>query len=57
MKVHIGVNADTGLVHSMSATAANTHNITEADYLLHGRGKVVWCDAGYQRRIERSSQA
>lgn len=51
MKVHIGVDADTGLVHSMSATAANAHDITEAGYLLHGREKVVWCDAGYQRRI------
>ena len=48
MKVHIGVDADTGLVHSMSTTAANAHDITEADYLPQGREKVVWCDAGYQ---------
>ena len=47
MKIHIGVDADTGLVHSMSTTAANAHDITEAHSLLHGRGKVVWCDAGY----------
>ena len=45
------MDADTGLVHSISATAANAHDITEADYLLHGREKVVWYDAGYQRRI------
>ncbi len=48
MKIHIGVDADTGLVHSMSTTAANAHDITEAHSLLHGREKVVWCDAGYQ---------
>ena len=48
MKVHIGVDADTGLVHSLSATAANVHDITEAHKLLHGEEKVVWCDAGHQ---------
>ena len=48
MKVHIGVDADTGLVHSISTTAANVHDITEAHNLLHGGEKVVWGDAGYQ---------
>ena len=48
MKIHIGVDADTGLVHSMSATAANVHDITEAHNLLHGGETMVWCDAGYQ---------
>ena len=47
MKIHIGVDADTGLVHSMTTTAANVHDITEAHHLLHGGEKVVWCDAGY----------
>ena len=36
MKVHIGVDADTGLVHSMTTTTANTHDVTEAHRLLHG---------------------
>ena len=48
MKVHVGVDADTGLVHSMSATAANVHDVTESHYLLHGGETMVWCDAGYQ---------
>ena len=30
MKAHIGVDADTGTVHSMSATGANVHDATEA---------------------------
>ena len=54
MKIHIGVDADTGVVHSMSATAANAHDITEAHHLLHGGEKVVWCDAGYQGGHKRA---
>ena len=38
MKIHIGVDAGTGLVHSMSTTAANAHDVTEAHHLLHGGG-------------------
>ena len=48
MKAHIGVDADTSIVHSMSATAANVHDVTEAHHLLHGGETVVWGDAGYQ---------
>ena len=48
MKAHIGVDADTGIVHSMSATAANAHDVTQAPSLLHGGETVVWGDAGYQ---------
>ena len=48
MKAHIAVDADTGIVHSMSATGANVHDVTEAHKLLHGSETVVWGDAGYQ---------
>ena len=48
MKAHIGVDADTGIVHSLRATAANAHDVTEARNLLHGGEAVVWGDAGYQ---------
>ena len=48
MKAHIGVDADTGIVHSMCATAANAHDVTQAHNLLHGGETVVWGDAGYQ---------
>ena len=47
MKVHIGVDADTGVVHSMTTVAANVHDVTEAHNLLHGGETVVWGDAGY----------
>ena len=48
MKAHIGVDADSGIVHSMSATAANAHDVTETHNLLHGGETVVWGDAVYQ---------
>ena len=48
MKTHIGVDSETGIVHSMSTTAANAHDVTEAHGLLHGGETVVWGDAGYQ---------
>ena len=48
MKAHIGVDAGTGIVHSMSATAANVHDVAQAHNLLRGGEMVVWGDAGYQ---------
>ena len=55
MKLHIGVDAETGLVHSFSTTSANVHDVTEAHRLLHGEEQQVWGDAGYigvQKREE-----
>jgi IS5 family transposase len=36
MKLHIGVDSQTGLVHSASVTAANVHDSHEVPNLLHG---------------------
>ena len=36
MKLHIGVDADLGLTHNLSTTAANSADVTEAHRLLHG---------------------
>ena len=55
MNLHIGVDTDTGLVHSLSATPANAHDVTEAHRLLHGGEVTVWADAwctGVQKREE-----
>lgn len=55
MKAHIGVDADTGIVHTLVTTPANTADITQAYKLLHGQEKTVHADAGYQgvhRRVE-----
>ena len=48
MKVHIGVDSQTGMVHSVSTTSANAHDVTEAHRLLHGGETRVWGDSGYQ---------
>ena len=60
MKLHIGVDARTGVVHSLSTTSANVHDVTEAHWLLHGGEKQVWGDAGYigvQKRPENRELA
>ncbi len=38
MKAHIGVDAESGIVHTVVATAANVNDVTQAGALLHGRG-------------------
>ena len=48
MKAHIGVDADSGLVHTVIGTAANVSDITQAAALLHGQESDVFADAGYQ---------
>jgi IS5 family transposase len=58
MKAHIGVDADSGLVHTLT-TAANAHDITEAAALLHGAEEEVFADSGYrgaERREEVSER-
>lgn len=47
MKLHIGVDDTTGIIHSAQSTAANIHDITVAEELLHGAEQVVYGDAGY----------
>jgi IS5 family transposase len=46
MKSHIGVDADSGLVHTVIGTAANVHDITVAQALLHCKETDVYADAG-----------
>lgn len=48
MKAHIGVDAQSGLVHTLVGTPANVHDVTQAQALLHGDETDVFGDAGYQ---------
>jgi IS5 family transposase len=48
MKAHIGVDADSGLVHTVVATPANVHDLAVAGSLLHGDEAVVHGDSGYR---------
>jgi IS5 family transposase len=55
MKAHAGVDADSGLVHSVATTAANTHDVTQAHALLHGEETDVFADSGY-RGVEKREE-
>jgi IS5 family transposase len=55
MKAHIWSDSDLGLVHSVTTTAANAHDITQADALLHGEEKYVFADSGY-RGVEKCAE-
>jgi IS5 family transposase len=57
MKVHIGVDKDSGLIHSVETTSANVHDINRAAQLLHGEEEVVYGDAGYQGIEKRAEMA
>ena len=46
MKAHIGVDAESGLAHSLATTAANAADVTQACVLLHGDETEAWGDAG-----------
>jgi IS5 family transposase len=47
MRAHIGADKDSGLVHTLSTTAANVSDISQTPVLLHGQESEVWADAGY----------
>lgn len=47
MKMHIGVDSKTGLVHSVTTSAANVHDSQMIGELLHGDETRVWGDSAY----------
>lgn len=53
MKAHIGVDAVSGLVHTVRGTAGHVADVTEGNALLHGQETVVFADAGYQGANKR----
>ena len=56
MKAHIGVDAESGLVHTLMSTAANVSDVTQAGALLHGKETDAFGDAGY-RGVGKREQA
>jgi IS5 family transposase len=56
MKAHIGVDAESGLTHTLVTTPANTADVSVAHDLLHGDEKLVFGDAGYQGVDKRDAQ-
>jgi IS5 family transposase len=53
MKAQIGVDANSGLVHTLVGTAANVNDVTQAGVLVHGDESDVFADAGYQGVAKR----
>jgi IS5 family transposase len=52
MKVHIGVDSASGLVHSASITAANVHDSQQLPNLLHGKETRMYGDSAYRNQKE-----
>jgi transposase, IS5 family len=57
MKAHIGVDADSGLVHTVTTTAANEADVEQVADLLHGKEEEVWADSGYRGAQARVTKA
>ena len=56
MKAHIAVDANSGLVHTVTTTPANEADVEQIADLLHGKEEQVWADSGYrgaQSRVDR----
>ena len=47
MKAHVGVDVDSGIVHSLEATTAKVHDSRIWNELLHGNERSIWADKGY----------
>ncbi len=56
MKAHIGVGVESGLVHTLTTTAANAADVTEIAQRLHGRERSVWADAGHTGAEQRGAR-
>ncbi len=57
MKAHIAVDADSGLVHTVTTTAANEADVEQIADLLHGKEQHVWADSGYRGAPARVDRA
>jgi IS5 family transposase len=57
MKAHIGVDVTSGVVHTLTGTAANEADINQTAALLHGQEGVVFADAGYAGADKRPELA
>ena len=46
-KAHVGVDHESGIVHTVEVTAANEHDVCMTANLLAGEEQVVYGDSGY----------
>ncbi|WP_313559329.1 IS5 family transposase [Ruminiclostridium cellobioparum] len=54
MKVHSGVDAGSGYVHTITGTSANVHDIVETSKLIREDDEVVYGDSGYSGAQKRN---
>jgi len=52
MKIHIGADSKTGLIHSASVTAANVHDSHQVPNLLHGNETRFYGDSAYRGKAQ-----
>lgn len=57
MKAHIGVDVASGVVHSLTGTAANEADINQMAAVLHGQEEAVFADAGDPGAAKRPEHA
>ena len=57
MKIHVGVDSETKLIHSVTATAANVADSRMLPALLHGGEREVWGDQAYKAMARPSGRA
>ena len=58
-KAHIGVDSESGLVHTVQVTASNVHDVCVTADLLTGEEEQVYGDSGYlgaEKRPEASQK-
>jgi IS5 family transposase len=53
MKAHIGVDAESGLVHTVIGTPGNVNDVVPANSLLHGEEETAFADSGYRGAHKR----
>ena len=52
MKVHAGVDAGSGYVHTITGTAASVHDVNETEKLIREDDEVLYGDSGYLNASE-----
>lgn len=52
MKVHAGVDAGSGYVHTITGTAASVHDVNETEKLIREDDDVLYGDSGYLNAAE-----
>ena len=53
MKIHSGVDAGSGYIHTITSTGANVHDVNEAHKLIRKDDDVMYGDSGYSGMRKR----